>query len=207
MSSDPDEIRADIERTRYELSRDVDTLGERVTPGGMARYQTDKMKGGLSRLRDKVMGSAQSTTSSAKSTMSDLGDRAQGAMGSAGEAVGQAPRTVLDKTEGNPLAAGLVAFGLGMVVASMIPASEKETQAAQAVKDAAGPLLDEAKDMAGAVASELREPAQEEMRGLQDSVKQAGADLAGQGRSAAQDVSQHGKEAASDVRDSSGESR
>ena len=32
MSNNPDEIRADIERTRQELGRDVDALAEKVNP-------------------------------------------------------------------------------------------------------------------------------------------------------------------------------
>lgn len=177
MTTNPDEIRADIERTRSELSRDVDTLGERVTPSGMARYQGDKLRGSLSRLRERVMGTAHDAGSSTRSTVSDLGDkahglgdRAQDLAGSAGDAVGRAPQAVLDKTEGNPLAAGLVAFGIGLVAASLIPASQTESQAAQRVKDAAQPLVDGAKDLAGTMADDLREPAQQKLQDLKQSV-------------------------------------
>ena len=40
-SSNPDEIRADIERTRAELSRNVDTLGDTVNPKNIATRQVD----------------------------------------------------------------------------------------------------------------------------------------------------------------------
>ena len=46
-TSDPEEIRADIERTRTELSRDVDALGEKVKPGNVARRQVDRVRSGV----------------------------------------------------------------------------------------------------------------------------------------------------------------
>jgi hypothetical protein len=45
-SNDPDEIRADIERTRAALSDDVDDLAESVKPKNVAQRQVDKVKGG-----------------------------------------------------------------------------------------------------------------------------------------------------------------
>ena len=52
-SEDPDVIRADIERTRGELSRDVNALGESVTPGHMARRGADKVKDRAAGLKDR----------------------------------------------------------------------------------------------------------------------------------------------------------
>src|SRR3546814_18439061 len=56
-----------------------------------------------------------------------------------------------DLIEGSPLAAGLVAFGAGMVISALIPASEKEAQlASRAVataKEQAQPLVEEAKSV------------------------------------------------------------
>ena len=43
-SNDPDQIRADIERTRAELSHNVDTLGDTVNPRNIASRQVDKVK-------------------------------------------------------------------------------------------------------------------------------------------------------------------
>ena len=43
-SNDPDEIRADIERTRAALSNDVDELADAVRPQNVARRQVDKVK-------------------------------------------------------------------------------------------------------------------------------------------------------------------
>ncbi len=56
-SNDPDEIRADIERTRAALSNDVDELAETVKPKNVAQRQVDKVKEAASNVKERVMGS------------------------------------------------------------------------------------------------------------------------------------------------------
>jgi hypothetical protein len=199
---DPEQIRNDIERTRAELSRDVDTLGERVRPSTMARRQRDKMMGGVRNLRERVMGSASSTTSSAtdsvrgtadsvRGTASSVAGSAQDAASRVGDAVTSAPQAVREQTQGNPLAAGLIAFGAGLVAASVLPATQKETQAAEKMKESAAPLVDDLKQAGKSMAEDMREPVRENVQGLGESAK-----------GAAQDVGQQGKQAADDVRSS-----
>lgn len=194
---DPEQIRNDIERTRAELSRDVDTLGDRVRPSNVARRQRDRMVGGVRRLSDRVMGTARSATHDAagsmRGTASSVAGSAQDAASSVGDAVSEAPRVVREQTQGNPLAAGLIAFGAGLVVASLVPASPPETRAAGKVREAAAPLVDDLKGAASTVAEDMREPVQENVQALGESAK-----------GAAQDVAHQGKEAADDVRSRSG---
>ena len=64
-SSNPDEIRADIERTRAELSRNVDTLGDTVNPKNIATRQVDRVKDKARNLRDSIMGSPETPTTRA----------------------------------------------------------------------------------------------------------------------------------------------
>lgn len=172
--SDPDLIRDDIERTRRELGQDVDALADKVNPAKAAQRQTDKVRRAFSRLGERIMGSA-----------SDMADSTQNAVGHAGEAVADAPRKVARATEGNPVAAGLIAFGVGLLAASLIPASRKEQEAAEKVKEAAAPLVDKAKDVAMESADHLREPAREAVDAVKgrateavDTVKAEGADAA-----------------------------
>ena len=60
--SDPDQIRADIERTRAELSDDVNALTEKVTPSRIVQRRVDRTKDRFGALRERVMGSASDTT-------------------------------------------------------------------------------------------------------------------------------------------------
>ena len=173
-SDDPDEIRNDIERTRRELGQDVDALADKVSPGKMAQRQTDKMRRAATRLKDRVMGTA-----------SDVVDSTQEAVGHAGEAVADAPRKVASAAQGNPVAAGLIAFGLGWLLSSLVPASRPERDMADKVEDAAAPLVDQARDVAMESAENLREPAREAVDAVKgraaeamDTVKAEGADAA-----------------------------
>ena len=74
-------------------------------------------------------------------------------------------------------AAGLVAFGAGLVGAALIPASEKEQQAAIAVKDKAQPLQQQVSDVAKDAAQNVKEPAQQAAQAAQ--AAQAVKDTAG----------------------------
>jgi len=183
MSNDPDQIRAEIAQTRGDLSTNINTLADEMKPSTMVHRQTDKMRGKAGRLKDRVMGTASDKASSVQSST-------QSAVSSAEQAVEQAPQMVREQTQGNPLAAGLVAFGLGMVVSSLMPPSEKEREAAAMVKEKAEPLAQEASDTAKELAENLKEPAREAAQ----SVKETAAE-------GAQQVRQEGQNAAVDLRD------
>ena len=200
-SEDPDVIRADIERTRSELSRDVNALGESVTPGHMARKGADKVKDRAAGLKDQIMGSASdaghATSDSASSMASSVGDTAHGAAS-----------TVKRQARGNPLAAGLVALGAGWLLGSLLPASSKETEMAEAVKDRAAPVLDEAqstvKQMAQEGAEHLKEPAQEAVQAVKDHAQDSAQTVKQEGQSAAQDVGESARSHAQEAGSSAG---
>ena len=184
-SDDPDVIRADIERTQRELGQDVDALADKVNPAKAAQRQTDKVRRAAGRLKDRVMGTA-----------SDVGHSTEDAVGHAGEAVADAPRKVASATQGNPVAVGLIAFGVGLLAASLIPASRVEQQAAEKVKDAAAPLVDEAKDVAKESADHLREPAKEAAEAVKDRAKEGVETGKEEGQDAASQVQADAKHAA-----------
>ena len=96
-SNDPDEIRADIERTRAALSDNVDDLAESVKPKNVAGRQVGKVKEAASNIKDRVMGSDDDDYSG--SAVGTVGDKASSAKDTvsekasdAREAVRQAPR-------------------------------------------------------------------------------------------------------------------
>jgi Protein of unknown function (DUF3618) len=216
-SNDPDEIRADIERTRAALSNDVDELAETVKPKNVAQRQVDKVKEAAGNVKDRVMGSddddysrsavgmATDKASSAKDAVADrayaaretVGDKAYAARetvtekaSEAREAVGRAPTTVKRKAQGNPLAAGVVAFGLGMLVSSLIPSSKKERQAVSQLQENLEPVKEKASEVARDVGESLKPAAQEAAQ----SVKMAAAE-------GAENVKQEGAAAAAEVKD------
>jgi hypothetical protein len=202
-SSDPDVIRRQIEDTRRELSYDVDALNEKVNPARVVDRRVTAAKGRVSSLKDRVMGSAQDTTSSAHGMASNAAGSVQGAASSAADsvssaastavgAVQQAPDTVMRQAQGNPLAAGLIAFGVGWLVSSLLPASEKERQLAQqaetAVKEHKDMLLEPAKQAAQEIGDQLKPAAQDAVESVKATAQDAAATVKDEGQSAVQDV-------------------
>jgi hypothetical protein len=172
VSNDPDEIRAEIERTRAGLSEDVNALADSVNPAHVAGRQVDKVKGAVFGVKDKVMGGTNSPGSDSK-------------LSSAQSAVTGAPAQLGAQARGNPLAAGLIAFGVGALVSSLLPASAAEQHAATKVKEAATPVLS---DAAKEVSGNLKEPAQQAVEAVKGTATDAASTVKDEGTSAAQDV-------------------
>lgn len=177
MTNNPEQIRADIENTRRELGQDVDALADKVTPSKMVQRQTDKVKGAFGTAKERVMGVASDASSSTVGQLTD------------------APHRVADTTRGNPLAIGLIAFGIGWLTASMLPASEKEKQLATQVKDAAQPLVEEVSNVAGEVAENLREPAKDAAASVKDEASRAAESVKSEASDAADQVKQDAPDA------------
>jgi hypothetical protein len=193
MSENPDAIRADIEATRARLGTNVDAVADKVTPSNIVHRQTDKVKDAVFGVKEKVMGAADHASGGVHSATSSAGST----IGDAGSAIGDAPHKAAVKTQGNPLAAGLIAFGAGLLVSSLIPPSQKEREAADALKTAAEPVTAQLTEAAKDVAQGLKEPAQEAMENVKATAADAAEHVKGEGQAAVSDV----KGSAADARD------
>jgi len=191
-SSDPDVIRRQIEDTRRELSYDVDALNEKVNPARVVDRRVTAAKGRVARVKDTVMGTAHDTTSSAHGAASNAAGSVQDAASTAAGAVQQAPEAITRQAQGNPLAAGLIAFGVGWLVSSLLPASQAEKQLAQqaesAVREHKDALLEPAKQAAQEMGDQLKPAAQQAVESVKATAQDAASTVAEEGRSAAADV-------------------
>jgi gas vesicle protein len=218
-SSDPDVIRRQIEDTRRELSYDVDALNEKVNPARVVDRRVTAAKGRLTSVKEKVMGSAHDTTSSAQgmasnaagsvqNAASSAADSVQSAASSAAGAIQQAPDTVVRQTQGNPLAAGLIAFGVGWLVSSLLPASDKEKQLAQqaesAVREHKDQLLEPAKQAAQEIGDQLKPAAQDAVESVKSTAQDAASTVKEEGQAAVQDVQGQAQESKERVQSQSG---
>jgi hypothetical protein len=198
MSDNPDAIRADIEATRERLGTNVDAVADKVTPSHIVHRQTDKVKDAVFGVKEKVMGTADYAGGGRAHTgMHARTDSAGNPLTDAGAAIGDAPHQIKEKTQGNPLAAGLIAFGAGLLLSSLIPASEKEREAADALKTAAEPVTTELTEAAKDLAQGMKEPAQEAMENVKATAADAAEHVKAEGQVAAADV----KDRATDARD------
>jgi len=198
--SSPEEIQRNIERTRASLSADVDRLSEKVSPARVVGRRVDRLKGTATSVKDRVMGSADSgglrgagdSMSSGASSTKDAVSNAASSVGdvasSLGEAAAAAPQTVRRQTQGNPLAAGVVAFGIGWLISSLPPVTEHEQKVAKQAQDKAGELAEPLKDTAQEMAANLQEPLQHAVEEIKSAATDAASDTADQAKAAAADV-------------------
>ncbi|SDY52702.1 Protein of unknown function [Modestobacter sp. DSM 44400] len=209
-SSDPDMIRRQIEDTRNNLSYEVDALNEKVNPSRVVDRRVGKAKTTVTGFKDRVFGAAHETghhaggaahnaSGSVQGTASSAADSVQGAASSAMGAVQQAPDAIKSQAQGNPLAAGLIAFGVGWLVSSLLPTSEKEkqlaSQAESAVKEHSQPLVDQAKNVAQEIGDNLKPAAQEAVESVKSTAQEGVQTVKGEGQSAASDVQGQAKDA------------
>ncbi|MCH6470154.1 DUF3618 domain-containing protein [Sinomonas terrae] len=198
MSENPDAIRADIEQTRQRLGYDVDAVADKVTPSHIAHRQTERVRGAVSGVKDRIMGTAEDTTDS----LSDAADSARGALSNAGDSMGQAKQKVTRKAQGNPLAAGLIAFGAGLLVSSLIPPSQKEQELAQTVKEKAEPVTQQLSDAASEAASHLRQPAQEAVQSVKETATESAQNVKQEAQHQGASVQDRAQEAQENLRQS-----
>jgi uncharacterized protein YjbJ (UPF0337 family) len=209
--NDPEVLRAEIARTRAELSDNVDTLTETASPRNMAHRQVGKVRGAARGVREHLMGAPDDPDD-----VGTLGDTAGAIRGRSAEALGSAqdrasrsldsvtdaPGRVRRKARGNPLAAGLIAFGVGYLISGAIPTTAKEQEATDRLQEKAAPLADKVREAAGEVADRLREPAQEAVASIKDSATDAVATVKDEGNAAKDDLQSQVQHSTSTVKDS-----
>lgn len=197
MNTNPSQLREDIEQTRSRLSDNVDALADQANPAHVAKRQVSKTKAAAGRFLDRILGTAEDLRDAAVDTahqaVEGVQEAAEGVSARARgvvESVADAPVAARRQAQGNPLAAGVVAFGVGLLLAAAFPPSRKERELAQSVKEQAKPLTDQIVAAGQEVVENLAEPAQEAF----DSLKESAAE-------AVQHVQQEGSDAVSEVQD------
>ncbi|WP_139977310.1 DUF3618 domain-containing protein [Nocardioides litoris] len=178
MGESTAELTGDIEETRARLGTHLDELETKVSPSAVVDRRKQAAKSRLLGVREKALGTARSAGDGA----SGVGDRAS-------DAASQAADTARDQYQGAPIAAGVAAFGLGMVIAALVPASRAEQRAAVQVKDTvadrAQPLVEDAKHAAAQVGEQVKESATESVQQVKETAQDSASTVADEGRSSA----------------------
>jgi hypothetical protein len=205
MAQSPEELKAEIEQTRQDMTRDMDAISDKVSPGRIVQRRVDRTKGAVGSLRERVMGTASSGTGMVGGKASMMSDKASSAQSTLTDAVTGAPDAAMSRTQGNPLIAGMLAFASGWLVASLLPATEKEQQAALAIEDK---VMEPVKEQLSGIAQEMKDGMQESAQGAVQSVKesatQAAQTVADQSKQSADTVRSEAQGATSEVRSSEG---
>ena len=199
MGQRAEELRQEIEGTRAELSGTLDAIGDRVSPGRIVDRRRAKMRLGMERVRERLMGTAQGVgdqiTSSAQAVTGGGAER----LSSAADSVNAAPDSLRVRTQGSPIVVGLLAFGGGVLVASLLPVSEKEKEAGSQLADRAQPIKDELAKAGQEVVENLKEPALAAVEEVKGAAQEGAHEVADQARQAASTVTETAKEATADL--------
>jgi hypothetical protein len=179
MGTNTEELRREIEQTRNGLGDTLDAIGDRVSPSRVIERRKNRVAGAIRGARERVMGVG-----------ADAGQAIGGTADSAMQSVHDAPQAVRSQTQGSPMAAGAIAFGIGFIAAAAFPSSRGEQQMASNLADHVEPLKQEATAAAHDLVDHLKEPAMDAL----DAVKETATDGARAVQDTAEEAAQQTKE-------------
>jgi len=188
VAEEPDRIRDDIELTRARLATDVDRLADRTSPSRVAQRGWQRTKERARGVSDRVMGTASSGGHAVKDSAADAAGTVQEKAGDVADQLRRVPDVTIRQTRGNPIAAGLIAFGAGLLTASLLPATELEKRAGRQVRDHADDLVEP-----------VRGPLTEAAQDLGQRAKEAAASVGETAGDAARTTAQSAKATAKDA--------
>jgi len=188
------ELRDEIAEQREEIGRDVDALGDRVIPSRIVERRADALRGRMQQARRSVMGDPDdpdrsSISGRAGEVKERVGDIAQNTINE----VAGVPDRLRSGTEGNPLAAGLIAFGAGLLAATLLPTSRREDDLARRAQ----PQVENVGRQVGELGRQIADDLQPEVRGAVSDVVEEASDA---GRRLADDAKDAVKETAQAAR-------
>jgi len=162
----------------------IDAIEDRVVPGRIIERRRQAVRGWVGGVRERVMGPPQTL----KQQASSAADRVGEGMSHMSDAISGTPAQLQQATAGSPLIAGAVAFGIGALIAAVLPETEPERRAIRAVqpqvdaatdalKEAGQQALETAKGSAQEAAGDLKQSASDHAREVADEAKEAGQQL------------------------------
>jgi ElaB/YqjD/DUF883 family membrane-anchored ribosome-binding protein len=160
-----EEIREDIAQTRADLGRDLDALGDRVSPRRMMERRTNRTRRWFGSARDRIMGSMSEAQHAA-------GDRTSAAAERMSSGASAVPEMATEGVRGHPTVAGAVAFGVGFLVALAITPSEREVEVVERMEPHLEPMKGELASSAQNVTESVKETGKEVAGDLQSSAKE-----------------------------------
>jgi len=194
MAERTEELTQDIDATREHMSETIDAIGDRVSPSRVASRRWEQTREASYRMRERMMGAPRSAAASGRSAGGDLASSVGDAAGSVRSTITSAPDMVQERTQGNPLVLGAMAFGIGVLIGSAAPPSQEETKLAERV-------VPKVKDEAASVARDVADSTKDQAQQAMDQVKSAASDAAGAVQDKAKDAAQQTTQKASDAKD------
>ena len=190
---DIERLRAEAAMQRQAIATDLELMGDRVSPARIAERRKAQFRSRIQGARNSVFGSSDKTRPSYQAYQqayepsfpressgqwsdgdTDGGQSLSDRAGSAFEAAkDRAPDSLTEVAEGNPVAAGVIGFGIGLLAATLIPSTRDEQRAADRLQG----HLDEAATGLGRTGREavenVKPQAQEAVKDVSESAKES----------------------------------
>jgi uncharacterized protein YjbJ (UPF0337 family) len=190
MAQRTEELKREMEHQRQEIGETVDQIQNRVNPKRVTARGKYRVRRWFVDMRDNIMGNQETgypweaPLESVTEFGGEVVDKASDVIAGARESMAQAPAKLRRQTQGNPLAAGLIAFGGGMLLASALPKSRIEERAVGHVEQTISNVAAGAAEVGRDVLDEVKDGAGQALDDLEGSVKAAAEEIGGEAREA-----------------------
>jgi hypothetical protein len=142
------------------MSATLDAIGNQASPTHVAKDGAHRLGQWFRSARDGIMGTA-----------------SQGQVVRGEDGLGDATAQGRPGTEGNPIAAGIIAFGVGLLVGSLLPPTKVEQRGLSAIADKAEPALDTAIQAVSELGHGLEESTGQAASELGETLSDAGQEM------------------------------
>jgi gas vesicle protein len=185
VGQEPDQIRAEIERTRAEMSDTVDALGYKADVKTRAKEnlqgKKESAKESIVGVKDRIVGAGDSVTG----TVSDKTPSS--------DEVKYKARRAKSVAQQNPLGLAIGSVAVGFLAGMLIPATRVEDEKMGEVSDS---VIDKVKETGQEALEHGKQVAQEAAQSAQETVKESGQEHAQQVKDSAQQSAQDVKQEA-----------
>ena len=197
-------LRTEVERTRQELSNDVNRLGATVSPSNIAERQKAKVSQTVSGWKDRVMGVAEDAKESTMGAAHGVADSGHSAVDSVQETAHDVKVKARQQTQGNPSRLAWSRWRPAGWSDRSCPRPRRRSRPPRAVKEQAQPLMEQAKsevkDAGSEMAEHLKQPAQEAVEEVKTAASDSAQELKSQTQSSAESVKTEAQQQARDVK-------
>jgi Protein of unknown function (DUF3618) len=175
MAERTDELRQDIDQKREDIGYTVDQIQNRVSPGRITARGRYRIRRRWIDVKDRILGNDETEypwekpVQRVSNRVGEVTDRASEMMSDVRESVAETPRMVRRQTQGNPVAAGFIAFGGGLLVGTLLPETQAERDAARRLEPSMAGIAQEAGEIGKDVAEDVKTTAVEAIDELKDS--------------------------------------
>ena len=201
-----------VARAKADVAERIETVRERVSPARILERRTEPLRRGIRSVQDSLternhdvargnqLEAGARVTDTVRARSQRLAERTSDVAGTVADRAQRAPGGLRAKAGEHPFVAGFLAFGGGVLVASLVAPSNRERKIARHVTDKAQPVKDKAIEAGRSVADEIQQTAQDRAAQVKKQAGQAADEVKQQARASTQRTKGQAKKATTQVK-------